>query len=119
MTNSPGCVGSCGAEAFALRVVGESMSPEFENGNIIIVDPEAVVFDGCFVVARHAGEYLFRQLKIDGEVYRLKVLDGSEEEVIIDTFDALTGVVVQRSDGRRKNIKHYNVSEKGTDSGRQ
>ena len=49
---------SCGAEPFALRVIGDTMAPEFKDGCIIIVDPEGVVSDGCFVLAQHGDEYL-------------------------------------------------------------
>ena len=55
---------SCGAsEPFALRVIGDDMLPEFEDGHIIIIDPGGHVKDGCFVVAMmssFSGSYLSR-----------------------------------------------------------
>ena len=42
----------CGREPFALRVVGNSMSPEFKDGCIIIIDPEGLMNDGAYVLAR-------------------------------------------------------------------
>ena len=38
-------------EPFALRVLGDSMEPEFPDGAIIIIDPSGVVEDGCYVLA--------------------------------------------------------------------
>ena len=37
-------------EPFALRVIGDSMAPEFEDGHIIILDPGLLPYDGAFVV---------------------------------------------------------------------
>ena len=60
MMDMGGCSGS---EPFALRVLGDSMTPEFEDGAIIIIDPAGVVESGCYVLALHDGEYIFRQLR--------------------------------------------------------
>ena len=38
-------------EPYALMVLGDSMLPEFEEGEIIVVEPEGVARDGSFVVA--------------------------------------------------------------------
>ena len=40
-----------GARAFALRVVGDSMEPRFQEGEIIIVDPDIEAASGDYVVA--------------------------------------------------------------------
>ncbi len=43
----------CGAsEPFALRVIGDDMSPEFVDGHIVVVDPGGLVKTGSFVIAR-------------------------------------------------------------------
>ena len=41
---------SCGGEPFALRVIGDTMAPEFNDGCIIIIDPSGVVKDGSYVL---------------------------------------------------------------------
>jgi hypothetical protein len=76
--------GSCGAEPFALRVIGDSMAPEFKDGCIIIIDPEGVISDGCYVLARHEDGYIFRQLIYAGGTYLLKALQKGESIVIPD-----------------------------------
>ena len=45
-----------GAESFALMVLGDSMAPEFVEGEVIVVEPEGLARDGSFVVAQVDGE---------------------------------------------------------------
>ena len=40
-----------GGESFALRVLGSSMEPEFNEGEIIIIEPDGLARDGAFVLA--------------------------------------------------------------------
>lgn len=103
--DSTGC---SAAEPFALRVLGDMMEPEFEHGCIIIVDPEGMVKDGCFVVANHNDEFFFRQLKIDDGRYLLKCLNHAYDEVVeIAGLTAIHGVVSQKAGKRRKDRKRY------------
>ena len=71
--------GNCGGESFALRVIGDTMAPEFKDGCIIIIDPSGVISDGCYVLARHNDEYIFRQLVYGDGVYYLKTLQAGHE----------------------------------------
>ncbi|MCU7799897.1 MAG: S24 family peptidase [gamma proteobacterium symbiont of Lucinoma myriamae] len=103
----PPIEGSCsGREVFALRALGDSMVPEFEHGTVIIIDPEAVVKDGSYVIAKVDGEFIFRQLMIRGEKYFLQPLNDLYETIEIKGLDDLEGVIVQ-SGSRRKNMKKY------------
>lgn len=43
--------------AFALKVRGKSMEPEFKEGDTLIVDPELCPSPGDFVIAKNGGEY--------------------------------------------------------------
>lgn len=45
-----------GPQAFALTVRGESMEPEFKEGDSIIIDPDVKPSPGDFVVAKNAQE---------------------------------------------------------------
>ncbi len=69
---------SCGAsEPFALRVIGDDMSPEFQDGNIIVIDPGGCVKDGCYVVANTNDEFIFRQLFIvDNHYFYVRFSQG-------------------------------------------
>ena len=101
--------GSCGSsEPFALCVIGDDMSPEFEDGHIIIVDPGGQLKTGCFVVARVEGEVILRQLKVEGDDYRLQALkSGIGDTFLNNGLDDLIGVVSQRAGKRRKQHKRY------------
>ena len=103
----PPIEGSCsGREVFALRALGDSMVPEFEHGTVIIIDPEAVVKDGSYVIAKVDGEFIFRQLRMYDEKYFLQPLNDLYETIEINGLDDLEGVIVQ-SGSRRKNMKKY------------
>jgi SOS-response transcriptional repressor LexA len=99
--------GCAASEPYALRVLGDSMTPEFEEGMIIIVDPTGLATDGAYVVAEHDGEYIFRQLAIDGGRYLLRPLNPDYDEMEISSLRAVVGVVTQRAGTRRKYHKHY------------
>ncbi|KAF1046384.1 MAG: putative HTH-type transcriptional regulator [Herbaspirillum frisingense] len=64
------------ARTFALRVKGDSMSPEFPEGVIIVVEPDLEPIPGDFVIARNGGgEATFKQLVRDGADFYLKPLN--------------------------------------------
>lgn len=71
-----------GDNAFALQVVGDSMSPEFQPGETIIVDPAVQPETGKFVIAKidnggtgENGEATFKQFVRDGSHVYLKPLN--------------------------------------------
>jgi SOS-response transcriptional repressor LexA len=43
-------------QAYALRVSGESMSPQLLDGDIVVVSPQAALSAGCIVAAQIEGE---------------------------------------------------------------
>lgn len=44
-----------GCNAFALRIEGDSMTPEFKEGDIVVIDPELEPYPGEFVFAKNGG----------------------------------------------------------------
>ena len=102
---------SCGAsEPFALRVIGNDMNPEFEDGHIIVIDPGGQVKSGCYVVATTNDEYIFRQLFIKEDRFILRATQpGFEEIVLPGGLQDIVGVVSQRSGRRRREHKRYDV----------
>lgn len=100
---------SCaGAEAFALRVLGDSMAPEFVEGDIIIIEPEGLATDGSFVLAWAGDEWIFRQLVKSADGWRLAALNPKYPEIGIEGLSAVRGVVIQKSTpGRRRAAKRY------------
>ena len=99
--------GCAGSEPFALRVLGDSMEPEFTHGEIIIIEPSVLVEDGCYVVAHHDDEYIFRQLKIDNDRWFLKPLNDSYETVEIEGLGCIKGRIISKSNGRGRQRKSY------------
>lgn len=97
----------CGKEPFALRVIGDSMLPEFAEGCIIIVDPEGVISDGCYVMARHEDSYIFRQLHYGEGRYYLKALQQGHAVIELPDLNAIEGVITQQAGRRRADRKHY------------
>ena len=92
--------GSCSAnEPLALQVIGDSMEPEFINGNIIIIDRDAVVRDKSYVVVMIEGGCTLRQLFMENDRYFVEPLNPEykheRQEV---SADALMGVVTQQND---------------------
>ena len=101
---------NCSAsEPFALRVIGDDMAPEFIDGHIIVIDPGGRVSSGCYVVASHEGQMIFRQLMIDGGRYRLVAARADLPEIILDGVADIVGVVSQRTGKRRSEHKRYDV----------
>lgn len=99
--------GCANSEPFALRVMGDSMEPEFKDGCIIIIDSAAKVESGCYVLAMVEEEYIFRQFIAEGDRYYLRALKEGYEEISLLSRDAVRGVIVQRAGTRRKDHKHY------------
>jgi len=101
--------GSCSSlEPYALRVLGDSMEPEFADGCVIIVDPGHVARDGSYVVVEYAGDVFFRQLVVDGERRILKPLNPKYGSFELVPPYTIRGGVVQRVGRRRAERRHYN-----------
>jgi DNA polymerase V len=99
---------SCSAlEPYALRVLGDSMAPEFWDGCVVIVDPGHPAVDQAYVIADVAGEVLLRQLIVDGAQRLLRPLNPAYPTVEWHPPHVLRGVVVQRAGTRRSHRKHY------------
>lgn len=97
-----------GGESFALRVLGDSMAPEFVEGEIIIVEPDGALRDGSFVLAQCAGEWTLRQLRRVGEGWSLHALNPAFADQQLPDLAAVHGVVIQKAvPGRRRLTKHY------------
>jgi SOS-response transcriptional repressor LexA len=107
-----GASGDCsGGEVYALRVLGHDMAPEFNHGEIIVVEPDGALHDGSFVVVQLDGEWTFRQLRRCGERWLLHALNpppGQAADRELPGLEAVHGVVIQKAvPGRRRLSKRY------------
>lgn len=100
-----------GAEVFALRVLGQDMAPEFNHGEIIIVEPGGALKDGAFVLAQTDEGWTFRQLRRDGNGWLLRALNpapGVPADRTLADLAAVRGVIIQKAvPGRRRLSKSY------------
>jgi SOS-response transcriptional repressor LexA len=92
-------------------VLGDEMAPEFNEGEIIVVEPGGALKDGSFVLARHAGEWIFRQLCRRGDGWVLHALNPARadlRDLPLPGLDAVHGIVIQKAvPGRRRLSKFY------------
>ena len=101
---------SCsGTEMTALMVLGDSMEPEFIEGEIIVIEMGAPATDGAFVIGWANEEAIFRQLKRDGQGgWRLHALNPAYPDIAISGQDAIRGVIThKKKPGSRKSVKYY------------
>ena len=94
-------------EPYALRVLGNSMEPEFRDGQIIVVEPAMELVDGSFVVAHIDDEYILRKLTKDNSQWRLEPLNKSYPTMAVADVSTIRGRVVQRAGRRRSERKGY------------
>ncbi len=110
MTDEPdsAAIGCDSGESFALRVLGSDMAPEFNDGEIVIVEPEGLARDGSYVLARPNGEWMLRQLCQRGDGWALRALAAEAAEIAMADLSAVHGVVIQKAvPGRRRLSRFY------------
>jgi len=96
------------AEPYALMVLGDSMMPEFEQGEIIVIEPSGLVKNGSYVVAFVNEEYIFRQLVEHADGWMLKPLNPLYENIPVADIDVAKGVVIMKKrPGKRSEQKSY------------
>lgn len=99
--------GCASGELYALRVIGDSMMPEFQDGSIIVIDPTGVLKDGAYVIAVHNDEYIFRQYrKHDGRHFLVTLQEG-HEEIELESHNAVKGIIIQQQPGRRRKDRKF------------
>ncbi len=88
---------------FALRISGDSMTPEFQPGEVITVDPAVQPETGKYVIAKiengnnENGEATFKQFVRDGGSVYLKPLNDKYPMIDMTGKDfKIVGVVVEK-----------------------
>ncbi len=89
--------GAPGNQSFALNVFGESMSPQFQNNSVIIINPKTTPCNRDFVVVyiESLNESLFRQLIIEGKYQFAKPINDIFPVIQLSDTDKIIGVVIQ------------------------
>lgn len=105
MMDDSGCSAN---EPFALRVLGDSMEPEFPDGCIVIIDPITEVENSAYVLAETRNEgYIFRQFVVEGERTFLAPINKGYPSIEVTGESVIRGLIVQRSGASRKQHKRY------------
>ena len=97
-------------EAVVLMVLGDSMAPEFVEGEVLVVEMKAPADHGAFVVAEIPVEgFIFRELVRDEQGdWKLHALNPVYPPIAIEGLEVIKGVVTQkRMPGGRKAVKYY------------
>lgn len=85
-----------GRNVFALRIIGDSMEPEFKEGEVIIINPHIEATPNDFVVVKNKNqEATFKQLKKYGGKWVLHPLNSKypDQEVKKGDFQIIGKVV--------------------------
>jgi phage repressor protein C with HTH and peptisase S24 domain len=98
-----------GNEMVALMVLGDSMVPEFIEGEILVIEMGAPATDGAFVIGQENEEFIFRQLKrADQGGWLLHALNPAYPDIAISGLETIKGVVTHKKNpGSRKSVKYY------------
>jgi SOS-response transcriptional repressor LexA len=87
-----------GPRTLALKISGESMEPDYQNGDIIYVDPDIAAVHGKDVVVRLAdrNEATLRRLVVESDLHYLKSLNPNwpDKFMHIPADARIVGVVV-------------------------
>ncbi|KJU84278.1 repressor protein CI [Candidatus Magnetobacterium bavaricum] len=73
--------------AFALKVVGDAMQPEFRKNDIAIVSPSVTPTTGDFVLAKNGNNVIIRRLKILDAAIMLKPLNPNYDDITVPNKD--------------------------------
>ncbi len=99
-----------GNELVALMALGDSMTPEFTEGEILVIELGRPPRDGSYVIAEVAkDDFIFRQLLRDAQGgWLLHALNPAYPDTPIASLECLKGVVIHKRHPRsRKTVKFY------------
>lgn len=90
------CLATCGPRGFALRVQGDSMAPVYRDGEVLLLDPDAVASHNRDIVLLLNARPAFRRLQHSPEGRMLVALNPDHPSRIQPLPDdaAICGVVV-------------------------
>jgi phage repressor protein C with HTH and peptisase S24 domain len=89
-------------------VLGDSMAPEFVDGDIVIIEPEGLARDGSYVLAEVGGDLVFRLLRVRPTGWSLQALQPGHPEFELADLGCVRGVIIQKSrPGRRRETRRY------------
>ncbi|MDO8988600.1 MAG: S24 family peptidase [Sideroxyarcus sp.] len=110
-TSDSNCTGN---ELVALMVLGDSMVPEFIEGEILVIEMGAPATEGAFVIAEvEKDDFIFRQLQRNAQGgWQLHALNPAYPDTAISGLEIIKGVVThKKKPGSRKSVKFYGAQK--------
>ena len=102
---------STNSEPFALQNLGDTMSPEFSENCIIVVDPSIPIHNMAYVIINFESELYFRQyLEIENKKI-LRCLNSNYDDIELDKYYEFRGCIVQQKQRRHKSLHYYLPNE--------
>jgi SOS-response transcriptional repressor LexA len=73
-------------DAFAARVVGDSMTPDYREGDVVVFSPARVLADGCDCFARLEPDHTstFKRVFFEGDCIRLQALNPAYAPRVVE-----------------------------------
>lgn len=104
-----------GNELVALMVLGDSMEPEFIEGEIIVIQMGVPATEGSYVIGTLNEEFILRQLTRDANGgWLLHPLNPAYPDAAIPGLETIKGVVThKKKPGSRKSVKFYGERAEG------
>ncbi len=84
------------ARTFAIQVSGDSMEPEFVDGDIVIVEPSLQHEHENFVIAKKGNDVFFRQIVKEGADWLLKPLNKRYDIIPLGEYQ-IVGVIREKT----------------------
>lgn len=92
--------------AFAVRLCDDSMYPVFQQGDVVIIDPQIIPEPGEFVLAKQNDNFLFRKYKLEYEPNHFKLIPLNQDYAALDSMAVeklvVLGTMVEHRIYRRK-----------------
>lgn len=94
-------------EPFVLRVIGDSMLPDFEDGSIVVIDPGQTATNGDYIVALVANQHQLGKLSISDDVWQIATTSEESRNSLVINRSNVIGRVIKCTDPKRKHQKDF------------
>ena len=98
---------STNSETYALKNIGDKMSPEFSENCIIIIDPSMPIHNEAYVIIDFNDELYFRQYFEENGKKIIKSINSLNDEIELDDDFEFKGCVVQQKQRGQKALHYY------------
>ena len=102
---------STNSEPYALKNIGDMMSPEFSENCIIIIDPSMLAHHEAYVIIDFNNELYFRQYFEENGKKVLRCLNSSYPEIELNNDFEVRGCIIQQKQRKQKSLHYYLPNE--------